>query len=84
MCVRKVTEWCPHCETEVKINRKFAVQICPNCGMYIVPCCMCTDYDNCDKCKLDEECEKLNEGREPSIKVDSIAVRATENYDYYD
>lgn len=81
MCVRKVTEWCPHCETEVKLKGKMAVQECPNCGMYIVPCSMC-DYGGCADCEYDRECERLNEGRKPKVEVKSIAVIATENFDY--
>lgn len=82
MCVRKVTEWCPHCETEVELDAKMAVQECPNCGMYIVPCSMC-EKESCVDCDLCNESEKLNEGREPSVEVKSLAVFLTENFDKY-
>lgn len=45
--VEKVAEWCSHCCQEVEIN-SIGVQVCPNCGEMILPCCMCEDcYGKC-------------------------------------
>ena len=60
MCKKKVYEWCPYCEQEVKLKAEFAVQTCPSCGMRIVPCSMCDDCDSCDDCPLDKQAEKEN------------------------
>ena len=48
-----VYEWCPECDTEVKLKAVFKVQTCPNCSKPIYPCALC-DHDkvDCSKCKL--------------------------------
>ena len=57
----KCIEWCHHCETEVMLSAEMTIQQCPNCGKYIIPCCMC-DWDNCEcgKCELAKICETKN------------------------
>ena len=46
--MKKVIEWCSHCEKEVKINAiKCVAQTCPNCGKTIRACCLC-DWDTCN------------------------------------
>ena len=52
-----VYEWCPHCETEVKLDAKLKKQTCPNCGETILPCALC-DYDvvKCAECPIDKIC----------------------------
>lgn len=53
--MKKVTEWCPFCDNEVKINAIPCVaQKCPKCGSTIRACCLC-DHDNCDCVKCEEE-----------------------------
>ena len=54
----KCTEWCSHCEREVELSTEMVIQQCPNCGKYIIPCCMCDwDYTECSKCELVKICE---------------------------
>lgn len=36
-----VYEYCPHCDCEVPMVNEFKVQVCPNCGKYIVVCNLC-------------------------------------------
>lgn len=58
-----VYEYCPHCEEEVILSNDFKVQVCPNCGMHIVPCSICDllAIGRCrGHCKLEEEAKKLN------------------------
>ena len=50
----KTYEECPHCDTEVKLKRKFKVQECPNCGKDIMPCSICDRSENrCAECPLE-------------------------------
>lgn len=50
-----VYEWCPHCETEVKLDVILKKQICPNCGESILPCALCDcDVVKCSKCPIDK------------------------------
>lgn len=54
----KITEWCPHCEDEVKLKNEFTRQICPKCGHSILPCSICEHtndkgcHTKCDECPL--------------------------------
>lgn len=48
--INHVYEWCPHCETEVKLDAILKKQVCPNCGEIILPCALC----NCDVVKCTE------------------------------
>lgn len=49
-----VYEWCPHCETEVKLDSLFEKQTCPNCGETILPCALCDcDTVKCNECPLE-------------------------------
>lgn len=41
----KTTEYCPHCDTYVKLDAELKVQTCPNCGKRIVTCSMCRAVD---------------------------------------
>lgn len=51
-------EYCPHCDTEVKLEAELSVQVCPSCGKYIVACSMC---EKCTlNCPLEKEAKKLN------------------------
>lgn len=34
-------EYCPKCDTEVKLKTKLEMQICPNCGKPIALCNLC-------------------------------------------
>ena len=67
-------ELCPHCEEEVRLNAELAVQVCPNCGMYIVPCSMCLNLnediedEDCENCHLCKQAEDMNRGRTPKEK----------------
>jgi predicted RNA-binding Zn-ribbon protein involved in translation (DUF1610 family) len=36
-------EYCGECETEVLIQGKLEIQICPECGAEILPCHYCID-----------------------------------------
>ena len=57
----EVYEYCPYCENEVKLNNEFKVQICPDCGHAIVPCCLCP-FDDCkSNCPLDALCRQKND-----------------------
>ena len=62
-------EWCPKCEQEVElINPTYKTpQECPNCGEWILPCCLCDDddYGCCDACEM--ACKE----RDKIIKGDS-------------
>ena len=68
----ETTEYCPHCDTYVKLDRELKVQTCPNCGKRIPTCSMCRAVDEdkdvkyggvyCHHCCLDfqahiENCE---------------------------
>jgi hypothetical protein len=68
MCKERfITEWCPNCCDEVKLDNEFRVQICPTCGKWILPCSMCDmDKVDCSKCKL---CEEVNQLEEDSKEV---------------
>lgn len=58
--MEKVTEWCSHCTEEVEIEATLDdVQVCPECGAYIVACSMC-EGGVCSKCKLNKKAERLN------------------------
>lgn len=53
--MRKVIEWCSHCEQEVKINAiKCTLQHCPVCGSPIRACSLC-NQDNCDCARCEKE-----------------------------
>lgn len=59
-----ITELCPHCEYEVKLNAvKHILQKCPLCGEMIRACSMC-EYDSAIHCidcaKEDEELKTKN------------------------
>lgn len=59
-----VIEYCPHCDTEVTLTDEFKVQICPECGKYIVPCNLCPLLveNKCrGNCPLDALARKMNE-----------------------
>lgn len=52
--VKKVIEWCPHCEKEVKILAiPCVIQQCPKCHKSIKACCLC-DMDNCNCTQCEE------------------------------
>jgi len=60
---RVITEWCPHCKTEVELENKREPQKCPSCGKLILPCSLC-EYDKvrCGKCEFlcaVENCEEI-------------------------
>lgn len=47
--ILKITEWCPHCESEVDLIASKRPQRCPNCGKWILPCSLCESCDaDCD------------------------------------
>jgi hypothetical protein len=48
----KITEYCPHCEQEVKLKDKFVLQECPECKCPILPCSICENMP-CNKCPLE-------------------------------
>lgn len=63
----KVEEYCGHCEQYVYLEDELKVQVCPNCGKAIVPCCICPMLDdknyhlqNCSSCPLGILCEEKN------------------------
>lgn len=43
----KTHEWCPHCESEVRIDADKPSK-CPNCGEMILPCSICDEIKSCD------------------------------------
>lgn len=49
----KITEWCPYCEKEVKLEPiMHELQRCPKCGTPIRACSMCDeDIVNCEECE---------------------------------
>lgn len=51
--VEQIIEWCPHCETEVKLENKFEKQQCPECEEEILPCSMCEDPRKCEQCPIE-------------------------------
>lgn len=52
-------EYCPWCDTEVRLKAQLSVQKCPSCGKHIVCCSMC---DECvHDCPYEEEAKRLNE-----------------------
>lgn len=58
--MEKVTEWCSICTEEVEIEATLNdVQVCPECGSYIVACSLC-EGGVCSKCKLCKKAERLN------------------------
>lgn len=53
--MRKIAEYCEHCEEEVKIAPiMFIAQKCPKCGHPIKACSMC-DCDICDCSKCEQK-----------------------------
>lgn len=61
-----VYELCPHCCCEVELINEFKVQICPNCGKYIVACSLCPllEENKCQvNCPLEMQERKLNNER---------------------
>ena len=54
--MKKIIEYCPYCEKEVKINAtKHIEQICPNCKHIIRACSLCNcDIEDCNKCNEKE------------------------------
>ena len=51
-----VDEYCPHCESEVRLKVEFKKQKCPECGVMIKPCALCdTDKVDCADCPLGED-----------------------------
>jgi hypothetical protein len=56
----EVYEYCPYCESEVKLDNEFKVQICPDCGHAIVPCSICPLESCCSTCALDVLCRQKN------------------------
>ena len=48
-----ISELCPHCESEVVLDKVFKIQECPSCGKAIKPCSMCEmELVKCLDCKL--------------------------------
>ena len=59
----EVYEYCPHCDCEVALKNEFKVQICPECGKYIVPCNICpllADGKCPNLCPLSDLANKMN------------------------
>ena len=64
----KVEEYCGHCDEYVYLEDELKVQVCPNCGKFIVPCgSLCPMFDdkyshlrNCSNCPLGKLCEEKN------------------------
>jgi predicted RNA-binding Zn-ribbon protein involved in translation (DUF1610 family) len=50
-----IYELCPKCENEVQLKAVFKVQACPDCGVKIIPCALCRDYNHCRGCELRSE-----------------------------
>ena len=53
------TEWCQHCDTEVKLPNVLGIYCCPNCNEPIISCSVCKAM-KCADCKLSKltECRK--------------------------
>ncbi len=62
-------EYCPHCDTEVKLKAELSVQKCPVCGMWIVACTMCEECTA--TCVLDDEARRLNELHDETARNNS-------------
>ena len=58
-----IFEYCPYCNDEVELSSELKVQVCPNCGMAIVPCSICplAHMGKCSSnCPLEEHSKILN------------------------
>ena len=58
-----IFEYCPYCNDEVELSSELKVQVCPNCGMAIVPCSICplVQKGKCtSNCPLEEHSKILN------------------------
>ena len=51
--MEKTHEWCSYCCTEVEIKSKYTPQICPNCGVIMLPCSICK-FESCKDCPFKE------------------------------
>lgn len=66
---RTVSEYCPHCQSEVEINATMRWHFCPVCGNPIMPCAMC----DCDKTNCEKDCP-LKDKKKPVKWVGSHAI----------
>lgn len=46
-----IYEYCPCCDSEVRLENKFIKHSCPYCGSALLPCSICDEY-NCNNCVL--------------------------------
>ena len=69
-----ITEWCPFCQSEVKIKGSMRWHKCPVCGNYIKPCAMC----DCDKVNCDIDCPLKNE-QKPVDKIGEHSIQELVN-----
>lgn len=48
------TEWCSNCQHEVELSTEMVKQVCPECGVDILPCSMCDmDANPCRNCPIE-------------------------------
>lgn len=73
-------EWCPECDTEVKLKAELMVQTCPHCGKRIVTCSMCracdTEDNYCSKCCLCYQAEVENKEMEQEKEFGKMLAKA--------
>ena len=51
-----ITEYCPHCFSDVEIKGTMRWHKCPICGNYIKPCAACNlDKTKCENCPLNDK-----------------------------
>ena len=69
-----VREYCSHCNNEVELVNEFKVQICPECGKFIVPCSICPfQPGKCsNNCPLEALCNQLNEKNGKEMTLDAF------------
>lgn len=61
-----IYEYCSFCDCEVALKNEFKVQICPECGKYIVPCNICpllADGKCPNLCPLSDLASKMNKDK---------------------
>ncbi len=81
---KKVTEWCSHCDREVKIHGD-RISKCPYCKTSIRPCMLCDmDIVNCNDCKFDKAIEVLKKELFIAVEKNLIELIKATHYSGFD